>query len=150
MSRLHPAAVATLVVAAAGLLVGCGAGTGTGAGTPWWYHPGVTTCGPPAQVRVGGRAMFVGSCAGILNGPAPKVTVHTGEEIDVHMTQEPAGPTGNQLVPILPLPRSSRPSVVRPGATSSDRATGIYWAVRPGHSVLMSRAGPILDVTVVP
>ncbi len=78
------------------------------------------------------------------------------------MTEEPAGPSGNHLVPVFPLPRSSRPIVLADGIVSQDWASGTYRAIRPGHAVLTTRAWclvgsgeiggscPILDVTVVP
>jgi hypothetical protein len=94
--------------------------------------------------------------------PAQKATVRAGQEISVHMTEEPAGPSVSQLVPVFPLPRSSRLSVLADGAISPDRATGTYRAIRPGRAVLISRARclagnkeisgscPIVDVTVLP
>lgn len=158
--------VAAFVVAA-GLLAACGvvhAGSASGA-RPWWSQSG--SCGFPALVRLPGRVMNVGTCTGFLEIPAPRVTMDVGQRIDVHMTEEGAGPSGNRLVPMIPLPRSSRPSVATPGAISADRATGTYRAVGPGHAVLMSRAGaclvtrhrelqratggcPVIEVTVVP
>ena len=159
--------VAALMLAGAGLLASCGvahAGAGSG-GRGWWSQSG--SCAFPAVVRVPGRVMNVGTCTGFLEIPAPRVTLDVGQQIDVRMTEEGAGPSGKRLVPMFPLPRSSRPSVVTPGAISADRATGTYRAVRPGHAVLMSRAGacvvtrhresqkatgscPVVEVTVVP
>jgi hypothetical protein len=99
----------------------------------------------------------------MLGIPAQKVTVHVGQQIDVHMTEEGSGPSGNRFVPIYPLPRSSRPSVVMLMAISPDRATGTYRAVRPGHVALISRAScsdyrhpqeitancPVIEITVI-
>jgi predicted RecA/RadA family phage recombinase len=84
--------------------------------------------------------MAVGDCAGYFLIPAQKATVRVGQEISVHMTEEAAGPSGNRLVPVFPLPHSSRPSVLAAGAVSPDRATGTYRAIRPGQAVLVSRA----------
>jgi len=159
--------VGVALVVAAGLLAACGmahAGAASGA-RPWWSQSG--SCAFPALVRVHGRVMNVGTCTGFLEIPGPRVTLDLGQHIDVYVTEEGAGPSGNRLVPMIPLPRSSRPSVVTPGAISADRATGTYRAVRPGHAVLMSRAGgclvtrhrepqkatgscPVVEITVVP
>jgi hypothetical protein len=120
------------------------------------------TCGTPALVRVDGQVIPVGDCAGIFLVPAQQVTVQVGQQIDVRMMQETAGPSGNHLVPMFPLPRSSRPAVVADGTVSQDRASETYRAIRPGHAVLTTRAWclvgsgeirgscPVLDVTVVP
>jgi hypothetical protein len=113
-------------------------------------------------VRVNGQVIPVGDCAGIFLVPDQQVTVQAGQQIDVRMTEEPAGPSGNQLVPMFPLPRSSRPAVLADGTVSHDRASETYRAVRPGHAALTTRAWclagsgdirgscPVLDVTVVP
>jgi hypothetical protein len=123
-------------------------------------------CGPPAWVRFDGHVGGVGDCAGLLLVPAVKITVHVGQRIDVHMT-EGSGPHGNRWVPAIPLPRSSRPSVVLPGAISPDRATETYRAARPGHAALASHTWaclvvrhrqsrevtgncPVVEITVVP
>ena len=130
---------AALMLAAAGLLASCGvvhAGASSG-GRPWW-PTGVSMCGPPAQVRLHGHVMPIGNCAGMLLVPPQQVTLDVGQRIDVHMTEEGAGPHGNKLVPVMPLPRSSRPSVVMRSAISPDRATATYRAVRPGRAVLTS------------
>ena len=90
-----------------------------------------------------------------------------GQQIDVHMIEEGAGPRGNQWGPAIPLPASSRPSVLVRSAVSQDRATGSYRAVRPGQAVLASPRTfclhardhldqettggcPVIEVTVVP
>ncbi len=145
VARLRYPAVAAVVATVAGVLVSC-------SGRPWWSQTGSSACGPPALVRVAGHVMPVGDCAALFVIPAAKVTVHVGQQIDIHML-------------IFPLPRSSRPSVVMPGAISPDRATGTYLAVRPGHAVLISQAAcvvrhrtppeitgrcPVIEVTVVP
>ena len=133
------------------------------ASTPWWYHTGTSTCGVPAMVRAGGRVIPLGNCASSFVVPAAKVTVRVGEEIDVHMTQAPAGPSGKRLLPESPLPRSSAPHILRRTAISPDAATGTYLAARPGHAKLLTRTGcyvpatgrdvpgcAVLDVTVRP
>ena len=114
------------------------------------------------MARVDGQVIPVGDCAGIFLVPAQQVTVQVGQQIDVRMMQGTAGPSGNQLVPMFPLPRSSRPAVVADGTVSQDRASETYRAIRPGHAVLTTRAWclvgsgeirsscPVLDVTVVP
>ncbi len=153
-------------MAAAGLLGSCGlthAGTPDAAASrPWWYQSGTTTCSTPAWVRVDGQVMSVGDCAGVLLVPSLQVTVPTGQQIDVRMAEDTAGPSGNQLVPMFPLPHSSRPAVLADGTVSQDRASETYRAIRPGHAVLTTRAlclvgggeirgsCPVLDVTVVP
>jgi hypothetical protein len=112
-------------------------------------------------VRANGQVISVGNCAGVFLVPARQVTVQAGQQIDVRMTEEPAGSSGNQLVPVFALPRSSRPAVLADGTVSQDRASETYLAVRPGHAVLTTRAWclagsgeirgscPVLDVTVV-
>lgn len=154
-------AVAALVVAT-GLLGSCGV-THAG-GRPWWSQSG--SCGSPAVVRLPGHVLNVGTCAGSLQIPASVVTLDVGQQIDVHMTEE-ADPSGNRMVPVIPLPRSSRVSVVAPGAIGADRATETYRAVRPGRAVLMSHTQacflvhhrkpgtttgscPVVEITVVP
>lgn len=147
------------LIVVSGLVAGCSS-------TPWWQMPGpggVSACGPPAQVRVAGNVMPVGSCAGLLGIPAGKVTVHVGGEIDVRMTEEDSGDS-TRLVPVYPLPRSSRSSVLKRTAISPDGAAAMYIAEHPGHAMLISRAScvgpgpieryhvdcPVLDVTVIP
>jgi len=153
-------------VAGACLLGSCGAThaliSGASASRPWWYRTGVTTCATPALVRVDGQVIPVGDCAGMFLVPAQQVTVQVGQQIDVRMTEESAGPSGNQLVPMFPLPRSSRPAVLTDGTVSQDRASETYRAIRPGHAVLVTRAlclvgggeisgsCPVLEITVVP
>jgi hypothetical protein len=132
----------------------------TASSRPWWYRTGVTTCGTPALVRVAGQVIPVGDCAGIFLAPAQQVTVQVGQQIDVRMMQETAGSSGNHLVPMFPLPRSSRPAVVADGTVSQDRASETYRAIRPGHAVLTAwrlvgsgeirGSCPVLDITVVP
>jgi len=157
------AVVCAFAAAAAFLLASCGlAHSGASASSrPWWYQTGTTTCATPAWVRVEGQVIAVGDCAGLFLVPARQVTVQAGQRIDVRMTEEYAGPSGNQLVPMFPLPHSSRPAVLADGAASQDRASETYRAMRPGHAVLTTQgwclAGgaqihgscPVLDVTVV-
>jgi hypothetical protein len=124
-------------------------------------------CGPPSQVRLHGHVIPVGNCAGMLLVPAQQVTLDVGQRIDVHMTEEGAGPHGNKWVPAIPLPRSSRPSVLMRSAISPDRATATYRAVSPGNAVLTSSptfclhtrhhhdrettgSCPVVEVTVTP
>jgi hypothetical protein len=106
--------------------------------------------------------MPVGNCAGLFLIPAQEVTLHVSQEIELHMEEEQAGASGNQLVPVFPLPHSSRPSVLVSVASSRDGATGTYRAIRPGHAVLISHAWclassreirgncPVIEVTVTP
>lgn len=166
MTVVRYSAAATFV-AAAGLLASCGVAhaRATPGGRPWWSQSGA--CAPPALVRVDGHVMGVGDCAGALTIHADKVTLDVGQLIDVHMLEEGTGPSGNRVVPIFPLPRSSRASVVTPIAISADRATGTYRAVHPGQAALMSRTRaclvshhrksrkatgscPVVEITVVP
>ena len=58
-------------------------------------------------MRVDGQVIRVGDCAGVFLVPAQQVTVPVGQQIDVRMMQETAGRSGNQLVPMFPLPHSS-------------------------------------------
>ena len=165
--RYLPAAA--FMATAVGLLASCGtahAGAASG-GRPWWVQTRASACGPPAWVRLGGHVMPVGNCAGMLLVPAMKVTAHVGQRIDVHMTEEGMGPHGNRMVPAIPLPRSSRPSVLTRGAVSTGQATATFRAVRSGHAVLASSPTfclhtrhhrdrettdrcPIIEVTVIP
>lgn len=154
-----PAAIG--LVASAAMVTACAS---TGPRSPWWKETGATSCAPPALMRVAGQVMSVGSCAGSLVIPAAKVTVHVGQDIDVHMLEEHAGYTGNRLVPVWPLPYSSRPSVLARTTISTDKATGTFTARRPGHAMLFTTADclvassqqstrgqcPALDITVLP
>lgn len=165
--------VAISLIAMAGLAAAC-ASTGSQAnpessasqesgtgGSAWWARTGVSMCGFPAMVRVAGRVVGAGNCAGLFLRPAEKVTVHVGEEIDVHMLQQPAGASPTSLVPVFPLPHSSDPAVLSHITSSADRATGTYRAIRAGHAVLISEAAciedqrqvhgncPVVQVTVV-
>ena len=147
-------------VAGAVLVTAC-ASTGT---SPWWRQTGTSSCGPPALMRVAGQVTWLGNCAAMFVTPAVKVTVHVGQDIDVHMTKESTGYTGTHFVPIFPLPYSSRPSVVARTTVSTDKATGTFTARRPGHAVLFTTAlcwevakskqtrgkCPALDITVLP
>ena len=147
-------------VAGAVLVTAC-ASTGT---SPWWRQTGTSSCGPPALMRVAGQVTWLGNCAAMFVTPAVKVTVHVGQDIDVHMTKESTGYTGTHFVPIFPLPYSSRPSVVARTTVSTDKATGTFTARRSGHAVLFTTAlcwevakskqtrgkCPALDITVLP
>jgi hypothetical protein len=107
------------------------------------------------MVRVTGRVMGVGDCAGLLVIPPEKVTVRVGEQIDVHMFEVGA---------LFTLPRSSASAVLQRVAVSPDGETGAYRAVHAGHATLISHAWcvgrmingeitgncPVLDVTVIP
>ena len=158
----------TAFVVAAGLLAACGVAHAGSASSdqPWWSHMN-GACGPPAQVRIGWQVRLVGNCAGMLVVPARQVTLDVGQRIYVHMTEEGMGPHGNRWVPAIPLPASTRPSVLMRSAISPDRATGTYRAVGPGHAVLTSSptfclhtrhhrdrettaSCPVIEVTVVP
>jgi hypothetical protein len=115
-------------------------------------------------MRVAGQLTWLGNCAANFVIPAAKVTVHVGQDIDVHMTEESTGYTGTHFVPMFPLPYSSRPSVVARTTVSTDKATGTFTARRPGHAVLFTTADclaarsqqqthgkcPALDITVLP
>src|SRR6185437_3680923 len=68
-------------VAGAVLVTAC-ASTGT---SPWWRQTGTSSCGPPALMRVAGQVTWLGNCAAMFVTPAVKVTVHVGQDIDVHM-----------------------------------------------------------------
>src|SRR5262249_40084864 len=92
-----------------------------------------------AKVRLHGHVMDVGNCAGMLGVPAQQVTLDVGQRIDVHMIEEGTGPRGNKWVPAIPLPASSRPSVLVRSAISPDRATATYRAVRPGPACCRPR-----------
>ena len=147
-------------VAGAVLVTAC-ASTGT---SPWWRQTGTSSCGPPALMRVAGQVTWLGNCAAMFVTPAVKVTVHVGQDIDVHMTQEQTRASGNHLVPIYPLPYSSRPSVVARTTISTDKATGTFTARHPGHATLFTTSNcwvvarsqqthgkcPALDITVLP
>ena len=120
---LAAAGVAALIT---GMLASC-------SGKPWWTQTGTSACGPPALVRVAGHVRGACDCAGLLSIPALTVTVHVGQQIDVHML---AGP----------VPQSSRPSVLVLGALGPGRATGTYRAVHPGRAAVISRTWPCLVV----
>ena len=111
----------------------------TASSRPWWYRTGVTSCATPALVRVDGQVVSVGDCSEVFLVPAQQLTVQVGQQIDVRMMQETTGRSGNQLVPMFPLPRSLRPAVLADGTVSQDRASETYRAIRPGHAVLTTR-----------
>jgi len=147
-------------VAGAVLVTAC-ASTGT---SPWWRQTGTSSCGPPALIRVAGEVTSLGNCAAMFVTPAVKVTVHVGQAIDVHMTEESTGYTGIHFVPAFPLPYSSQPSVVARTTISTDKATGTFTARHPGHATLFTTAYCLdstsqrethgkcsaLDITVLP
>jgi hypothetical protein len=135
---LRRAAVAALFAAAGGLLASFGRAQ------PWWARQGVTMCEAPAQMALDGRLQFLGSCAG--SGGFFKVTLHLGQQIGLLMTEEGSGPSGNQVVPVIPLPRSSRPSVVMSGPISPGQATGSYQAVHTGYAAPYSQARCLIRV----
>ena len=89
--------------------------------------------------------MNVGSCAGSFWLPVPGVTLHIGKTIDVHMTEQGTGPSGNQLAPASPLPDIPGASVLKRTVTDPDKATATYKAVHPGYVVLTTRGRCILD-----
>src|SRR5262245_1507478 len=109
VARPRYLAVAAFVAGAAGLLASCSSGRP-------WYWTRHSAWGPPALVRRDGHVRGVGDCAALLVIPALKLTMHLGQQIDVHMS---AGPP----------PHSSRPSVLIPGAIGPDQSTGTYQAV---------------------
>lgn len=111
----------------------------------WWPHSGASSCGLPAWVRVGGRVMGVGSCAGSFLLPARKVTLTVGQTIDVHMAQELGGTSGSTLVPVSPLPQVGGSAVLKRVAVSADKATATYQGDRPGRLTLVSPGRCILD-----
>jgi hypothetical protein len=120
-SRSRRLAGAAFVAVAAGLLASCG-------GKPWWSQTRSSACGPPALVRVGGHVKLAGDCAGMLTIPALNLTVHVGQQIDVHVL---AGP----------VPRSPRPSVLMPTSIGSGPATATYQGVRPGQAAVIPELG---------
>lgn len=121
----------------------------------WWTGMGIENCAPAAMVRVVGRVMGVGDCAGLFVIPAETVTVRVGGEIDVHMFE---------VGTLFTLPRSTASAVLQRVAVSPDGETGTYRAVHTGHATLISHAWcvgrkikgeitgscPVLDVTVIP
>jgi hypothetical protein len=128
----------------------------------WWSRTGVSFCGVPVLARVHGHVLRLGDCAGLLGSPGQKITLRVGQQIDVHMVEESGSRSGKKLVPLYPLPRTSRRSVVVRTWTSADRASATYRAIHPGRAVLASQARcfdaglkdhgtcPVLVVTVVP
>ena len=140
---IRRASALSLVVAAV-LMTGCSTSSSSSSG-PWWRTSGATTCGPPAVARVAGHLMNVGSCAGSFWLPVPEVTLHVGKTIDLHMTEEGTGPSGNQLAPASPLPDIPGTSVLRRTVTDPDKATATYKAVHPGHIRLTTQGRCILD-----
>jgi hypothetical protein len=70
-------------------------------------------------MRLAGQVTWLGSRGAAFVTSAAKVTVHAGQDIDIHMLEGHAGYTGNRLVPVWPVPYSSRPSVVARTAISS-------------------------------
>jgi hypothetical protein len=177
MSRLRFASAGVALVAAA-LLVSCtgaparvpvGGQRTPASARPWWPQgaASITPCGAAALVRANDHVRGVGTCQGQLEIPALKVTLTVGQRIDVHMTEFGAVASGDQKVAAYALPRSSRPSVLMPGAIGPGPATRTYQAIHPGQAVLLdrtdgcwvlhhlrgrevSRTCPVAVVTVVP
>jgi len=149
------------LMASAVMMTAC---TSTGTTSPWWQQTGGDACGTPALMRMAGQVMRVGSCGGSFETPAAKVTLHVGQDIDIHMVQEQTRASGNHLVPVWPLPSSSRPSVLARVTISTDKATGTFAARHPGHATLFTTSNcwvvarsqqthgkcPALDITVLP
>jgi hypothetical protein len=134
---------------------------------PWWYVPGVSSCGIAAVYRVDhGSLQRLGDCAGDLLLPPPSVTLHVGQEVDVHMAEEGSGYNGSTLVPVFPAPTSSRPDILSQTSLTGGGSTVSFEALSPGKAELETQAFcfrpyssptasqletcPVLAVTVVP
>jgi hypothetical protein len=108
--------------------------------------------------------MSLGYCGVLFVIPPPTVTMHVGQELDFHVTQEPSS-SGTGLVPIYPLPHSFPAWLLTRVNVSTDGSTARYRAMRPGraeliigwppkaHCLVNKRATnprcPILEVTVI-
>ena len=133
-------------------------------GRPWWNLGPPTPCAVAALLRANGRVQGTGTCMGDLSSLAAKITLAVGQQVDVHMT----GVTGSESGPHgYPLPHSTRPSVLMPGAVGPDPLTQTFRAVHPGQAVLLDAtktclifrhralhevrgACPVAVITVVP
>ena len=109
----------------------------------------MSACGPPAVYRINGGALQpVGDCAGRLLSPPTHVIVAVGSEVDVHITEEGSGSSGNQLVPIYPTPSSDNTSVLKPTSVADGGATESFVAVGPGTANVVTSSQPVLEVGV--
>src|ERR1700690_4455092 len=71
--------------------------------SPWWSS-GLTFCGVPAKYRVNsGPPMAIGDCADLMLDPAATLTVHVGDELDLHVTTSESDGSSDQE-PIYPTP----------------------------------------------
>ena len=101
--------------------------------TPWWItKPGpgsngtTSSCAVAGEFRVLGRVRNLGDCQGELVDPAPVLTLHVGDKIDLHM-QAAYWPV-----------HSSKVAVVREvSATNSDRVV-TFEAIARGSVVLLA------------
>ena len=110
-----------------------------------WWSSGVTFCGVPAKYRVdSGPAIAIGDCAELLLDPASTVTVHVGDELDLHVTTSASEASPSQE-PIYPTPTTAASTVLRLMAVTDAGATVTYRAIGPG-TALLTTSGLCLHV----
>jgi hypothetical protein len=110
-----------------------------------WWSSGLTFCGVPAKYRVNsGPPIAVGDCAELLLDPASTVTVHVGDELDLHVTTSASEASPSQE-PIYPTPTTAASTVLRLMAVTDGGATVTYRAIAPG-TALLTTSGLCLHV----
>lgn len=117
-----------------------------------WWEDAIKYCQPAAYVRLEGKVIALGNCAGTL-GPTPKaITLDPGQTIDIHMAVPQDGGR-----PLYPLPESEDPTVAD-GWVITDKATMAYSMKLPGTTRLVSEGScdslgapgscPVLEIHV--
>ena len=110
-----------------------------------WWSSGLTFCGVPTKYRVNlGPPIAVGDCAELLLDPAAAVTIHVGDELDLHVTTSASEVSPSQK-PIYPTPTTTASTVLRLLAVMDAGATVTYRAIMPG-TALLTTSGLCLHV----
>jgi hypothetical protein len=94
------------------------------------HGPPVTTCGIPYDARVGARSIESGSCAGLIERRAPRVTMHVGQRLRLTIESEQSGGL------VVPIPASTSHALAR---ISRHGAVVVYAARAVGRARLVSR-----------
>ena len=129
-----------MLTAIAGVVVGVVLATRPS--EPWWQLPSYARCVPPAAYRIdGGTRQWLGGCTGGFGVPVPSVTMHVGQELDVHMTQVfPRGLANTPQVPDYAIPTSSDSGVLSQNGLSDQASTASFQARSPGLAQLATVA----------
>jgi hypothetical protein len=102
----------------------------------WWSSGGVSACGLPARYRVNsGPPMAIGDCADLMLDPASTLTLHVGDELDLHVTTSESDGSSDQE-PIYPTPTTAATTVLSLVAVTDAGATVTYRAIALGNALL--------------